>query len=117
MLSIVPSGQPGPNTMAALSSDRMQAFIADAATRFDWVLIDTPPVGLLSDAHLVARATDGVLFVVGAGRTHYQIVQRSLAEIGPDRVVGIVLNRAETSAMKVHQYYGDYYGGRHEDKG
>src|SRR5206468_5955501 len=62
-LSVLPAGQPDGSPIAALSSDRMRMVVAEAAKQFDWVLLDTPPVGLLSDAHLVARVTDGVLFV------------------------------------------------------
>ena len=88
----------------------MHAFVGDAAKRFDWVIIDTPPVGLLSDAQLVARTTDAVLFVVGADQTPYEIIQRCLSEIGSERVLGIVLNRASRSPQKVQDYYGSYYG-------
>jgi capsular exopolysaccharide synthesis family protein len=107
-LSVLPAGQGGNSANALLSSDRMRAVIADAALRFDWVLIDTPPVGVLSDAHLVARVTDGVLFVIAAGSTPYTLVQRSLAEIGADRIVGTVLNRVEARTFTAHDYYGRY---------
>src|SRR5579862_1654902 len=84
-LSVVPTGHPGANPIAALSSDRMRAFVAGAAERFDWVLIDPRPIGLPFDANLLTGATDGVLFVVAAGITPYTVVQRSIAEIGADR--------------------------------
>ena len=111
-LSLVMTGHASSSPIAALSSERMRTFVADAAQRFDWVLIDTPPIGLLTDANLVARVTDGVLFVVAAGVTPYTVVQRSIAEIGADRIVGVVLNRADTPALKVHAYYDSYYGHR-----
>src|SRR5439155_17912408 len=103
-LSVLPAGQPGASPIAALSSDRMRTVIADAAKQFDWVLLDTPPVGLLSDAHLVARVTDGVLFVIAAGSTPYPVVLRSIAEIGADRIVGTVLNRVDARALQVQDY-------------
>ena len=111
-LSVVPTGQLAGTPIAALSSERMRNFVASAAERFDWVLIDTPPVGLLSDANLVARVTDGVLFVVAAGVTPYELVQRSLAEVGAERVVGVVLNRVDADALEAEQYYGAYHGAR-----
>jgi len=64
---------------------------------------------LLSDAHLIARVTDGVLFVVAAGLTPHAVVQRCIEDLGADRVIGIVLNRASDSALKVQEYYGSYY--------
>ena len=113
-LSVLTAGQDGGSHFAALSSDRMRTVIADAAKQFDWVLLDTPPVGLLSDAHLVARVTDGVLFVIAAGSTPYPVVLRSIAEIGADRIVGTVLNRVDARALQVQDYYGRSYS-RHQE--
>jgi protein-tyrosine kinase len=107
-LSVLPAGRIEDNPVAALSSDTLQAVITEATSRFEWVLLDTPPVGLLTDAHLVARATEGVVFVIGAGLAPYTLVQRSLAEIG-DRLVGTILNRVEERAMPVRGYYQQHY--------
>ena len=111
-LSVLPGGPSDETAMAGLSSDRMRALVAEAASRFDWVLVDTPPVGLLSDANLVARVTDGVLFVIAAGSTPYQLVQRGIDEIGADRVVGTVLNRVNENVLDARSYYGRYYPSR-----
>lgn len=107
-LSVLPAGRAGQNLMAALSSDRMRELVADAASSFDWVILDSPPVGVLSDAQLVARGCDGVLFVIAAGSTPYHLVQRSIAELGPERIVGVVLNRAPAESFAVSSYYGRY---------
>jgi Mrp family chromosome partitioning ATPase len=95
--------------MGDLSSDGMRHLVAQAASRFDWVLLDTPPVGLLSDANLVARVTDGVLFVIAAGSTPYELVHRGIEELGADRIVGTVLNRVSEHLLHAHSYYGRYY--------
>ena len=60
--------------------------MASAASSFDWVLLIRRKIGMLTDAHLW-HATDGVLFVIAAGMTPYALVQRSLNEIGKDRIV------------------------------
>jgi capsular exopolysaccharide synthesis family protein len=108
-LSVLTAGHPEPNPMAQLTSDRLHAVVADAAARFDWVLLDTPPVGLLPDAQLIARVCEGVLFVIGAGMTPYSVVQRGIAELGADRIVGVVLNRVEPQKLQVDGYYAHYY--------
>lgn len=108
-LSILQAGQVGADPMAELSSNRMRALIEDAASRFDWVLLDTPPLCLLPDAHLVARVTDGVLLVVAAGTTPYQVVSDAISKLGADRILGTVLNRADTRALSAKDYYLDYY--------
>jgi capsular exopolysaccharide synthesis family protein len=111
-LSILPAGHADGAPMADLSSERMQKLVAAAASRFDWVLVDTPPIGLLSDANLVARVTDGVLFVIAAGRTPYRLVQQSIGELGADRIVGTVLNRVDERVLGAHSYYEHYYPAR-----
>jgi protein-tyrosine kinase len=111
-LSILPAGQSDDAPTADLSSDRMKHLVADAASRFDWVLVDTPPIGLLSDANLVAQVTDAVLFVIAAGKTPYQLVQQSIGELGAERIIGTVLNRVEEQTLQAHSYYGRYYPSR-----
>lgn len=94
--------------MAELTSDRFASLIKEVSAEFDWVLIDTPPAGLLPDAQLVARVADAVLLVIGAGSTPYGLVQRGIEALG-DRVVGVVLNRVERRQMTESDYYRDYH--------
>lgn len=116
-LSVLSAGQPTPNPVAELAGERMASILREAAKAFDWVLVDTPPVGLLPDAQHLARLTDGVLLVIGAGSTHYEIVQRAIAEVGAERILGTILNRVPESAIPMTTYYNHYYdddGGREE---
>jgi capsular exopolysaccharide synthesis family protein len=117
-LAVLPAGRTHGAPISILSTDRMQLIVADAMSRFDWVLIDTPPMGILTDAQLVARVSDGVLFVIAAGMTPYTLVQKTLAEIGPDRIVGTVLNRVDPRLLTTRDYYGHYYAepGRNEGR-
>lgn len=108
-LSVLLAGQIGADPMAELSSDRMRALIEDAASRFDWVLVDTPPLCLVPDARLVARVTDGVLLVIAAGTTPYQKVSDAISQLGADRILGTVLNRTNAHALAAKDYYLDYY--------
>jgi capsular exopolysaccharide synthesis family protein len=111
-LTILPAGGPDPSPMAGLLSERMQAILQEAAERFDWVLIDTAPVGLIADGHLLASVVDGVLLVIGAGTTDYRAVKRTVDELGRDRIVGVVLNRVPggVSQANSYQYYQDPAG-------
>jgi Mrp family chromosome partitioning ATPase len=108
-LAVLPAGQTGSDPMAELSSERMRALIHAAAARFDWVLMDTPPVCLLPDAQLVALVSDAVLLVIAAKTTPYRFVERAIAELGSDRIIGTVLNRVNGSAFEGKGYYGRYY--------
>jgi protein-tyrosine kinase len=111
-LSLLASGKGLADPMAALSSERMGHVLAAAAARHDWVIVDTPPVGLFSDARLLATHADAVLLVVNAGRTPLDLLQRTVDAIGRDRILGVVLNRAEPRAIVGGSYhYNRYYGG------
>ncbi len=112
-LWILPAGRASGDPMKTLTSDRMRMLIDDARAEFDWVLVDTPPIGLLPDAGLLASMADATLFVVLAGQTPYDLIQRAAEAVGADRILGVVLN-----AMSEHEvpagYYGDYYLERNE---
>ena len=107
-LSMICGGPLNINPIGELVSDRMKQLVESAASRFDWVLLDTPPVGLLPDAHLLARFSDAVVFVVAASSSPYSVVQRALAEVGSDRVIGVVLNRAAAAALPNSSHYDQY---------
>ncbi len=111
-LSVLPAGVAIRSTVAGLTSERMRTVMADVRARFDWVIIDTPPVGLISDANLLANLVDGVLLVIGAGSTPYLAVQRAISEFGRERIVGVVLNRIVEDAARKSSY-GDYYGSKY----
>ena len=104
-LSILTAGRPDPDPMSGLSSDRMRRVLAEASARFDWVVLDTPPIGLLPDAHLLSSMVDGIVLVVRAGHTPYAPVQRAVQALGRDRILGVVLNRVQETARE----YGDEY--------
>src|SRR5262245_28764028 len=91
-LSFLPGGQPDPDPMASLTSGHIRGILEKAASNFDWVILDTPPVCLLPDAHLLTAMVDAVVLVIGAGSTPLPLVERAIEIIGRDRIVGVVLN-------------------------
>jgi len=108
-LSALTAGKPGPSPLAGLTSNRMGEVIEACAARFDWVLIDTSPVGVLPDAQVLARLVGAVILVIGAGSTPAAAVERAVAELGgPDSIIGTVLNRVEERRIPEANYYGQY---------
>ena len=85
-LTLLPAGAPDPDPISGLTSDRMRHILADAAARFDWVILDTPPVGPVADAHLLAEMVDGALLVVRAAKTQCAQVQSAIEVLGRERV-------------------------------
>ena len=112
-LGLLQAGRPSSDPMAGLTSDRMRRLIAEARESFDWIVIDSPPVGLLPDANLLAAMVDGVVMVVKAGATSYELVNRAIEAVGRSRILGIVLNRAEVASYGYGYHYDTgYYGAR-----
>jgi protein-tyrosine kinase len=107
-LSVLTAGRPGPTPLAGLTSKRMAEVIDTCAARFDWVLIDTSPVGVLPDAQVLARLVGAVVLVIGAGSTPAAAVERAIAEIGADSILGTVLNRVDERRVPQAGYYGSY---------
>jgi non-specific protein-tyrosine kinase len=107
-LHLLTAGRPVSTPLARLSSPGMAALVDECSRRFDWVLIDTPPVGLLPDAHLLARSVGAVILVIGAGSTPAASIERTVADLGPERIIGTVLNRVDSHAMADANYYERY---------
>ena len=108
-LAILPAGRPTSDPIGALTSERMRRLIDEAREVFDWVVIDTPPVGLLTDAALLSSMADGVVLVVKAESTPHDMVVRAVNAIGRERVIGTVLNRAKEQPNRTSYDYYKYY--------
>jgi protein-tyrosine kinase len=109
-LSVVPAGKATSDPMADLTSDHMRQIVDDARQHFEWVIIDSPPVGLLADANLLASMADGVLLVVKADDTDYVTVQRAVETLHRERILGVILNQASrTSSDSIYAYHAYYH--------
>jgi protein-tyrosine kinase len=110
-LGILLGGRPMSDPIAALTSDRMRQLLEEARKTFDWVIIDTPPVAMLTDANLVSAMTDGALVIVKAGHTPWDLVDRAVEAVGRERTLGVVLNRATefSQGSAYYDYYYDHY--------
>jgi protein-tyrosine kinase len=95
--------------MAELTSERMRQAIQEARHTFDWIIIDTPPVALLSDASLLASVVDGTVMVVKARSTPLDLVKRALDTVGRQKTLGVVLNAASRRPQDSPYGYDEYY--------
>jgi protein-tyrosine kinase len=110
-LFVLPAGRPEADPMSGLTSDRMRRLIAQAASSFDWVIVDSPPVGLLPDASLLSAIVDGVLLVVRAGKAPFSLVKRTVESISHERILGVVMNAIDVAHDRNAGGYYEYYGG------
>jgi len=108
-LTLLGVGHRPSNPAELLNSPRFAEVLAEARHLFDWVIVDTPPILAVADASVIARLTDGVLFVVMADQTSCESAQAALDELDRTRVVfvGGVLNRVNLTGHSY--YYSRYY--------
>jgi protein-tyrosine kinase len=105
-LCLIPGGRSVPNPSELLHCDRMKLLLDNMSQMFDWILLDTPPSLAVHDASVLADVCDGVLFVIRAGSTDFDVAEKASAEFHGKNLLGVVLNRVE----KQESYGGYYYG-------
>lgn len=109
-LSVVCSGSVPPNPAELLGSDFMTSFLDDVSRDFDYIIIDTPPINLVSDALPLIRESDGVVLVVRSNQSTHPELQKTLSslEFIDAKILGFVVNFVETKSNK---YKGSYNSG------
>ena len=115
-LWIVGAGTIPPNPSELLSSDRMKSFVAEIATRYDYVIIDTPPINTVADAQILSAFVDGVLIVAKSGTTTSDELRAAVdaVERAEGNLCGVVLNDLNMKSMRYSYKYK--YGGKYGDK-
>lgn len=111
-LYLMTSGELPPNPAELVGSDRMKTIIKALSTRFDFIIIDTPPVLPVTDAVVLSARVDSVLLVSRVGSTRYSQLKHAanrLREVNAN-VVGVVLNRLSVRSSEYYLYYKSYYG-------
>lgn len=111
-LTLLPAGRPTMNSIEALVSPRMQQILDEALTKFDWVILDAPPVGPTADARLLSQMAGGTLFVIRAGKSQYPEVTHAIEVVGRDQILGVVLNDVVTRAGDRYYYAAGSQGER-----
>lgn len=118
-LSIICSGSIPPNPAEILGSEPMEDFLKDVSNDFDYIIVDTPPINIVSDALPIIRESDGVVLVVRYNQSTHPEVERAIAalEFIDAKILGFIVNFVETKAGGKYKYgsYGKYgysrYGG------
>jgi len=103
---LMPAGHAPTNPLELLQSARLSALIAQLATLFDWIIVDSPPLLPLADTTVWQRVTDGVLLVVREGATEKTSLERGLEILKKGDLFGVVLNGSSNGNH--HNYYQRY---------
>ncbi|HEY3488440.1 MAG TPA: CpsD/CapB family tyrosine-protein kinase [Gammaproteobacteria bacterium] len=105
-LTILPAGKRADAPYEALNSTRFGELLTEARQRYDYVIIDTPPILPVPDCRLLAKWVDSFVMVVAADRTPREAVEEALTLLGSVKVLGLVFNGHDRS---VTRYYGYGY--------
>jgi capsular exopolysaccharide synthesis family protein len=114
-LSIICSGSVPPNPTEILESKKLAELLQELKEKFDIVIIDTPPVGQLTDGAILASMADGVILVAASGESNIDMVRRARAALMQvnANIIGVVLTKIDkTRSGSYYTYYNydKYYG-------
>ncbi|MBO0980969.1 polysaccharide biosynthesis tyrosine autokinase [Microbacterium sp. SD291] len=117
-LVVLTAGTIPPNPSEILGSERMRQLLADLAVHAT-VIVDAPPLLAVTDGAVLTHQADGALLVVSAGKTTYDLVERSLASLEKvrGRVLGVVLNRVPASGVDSSAYSYEYKSSGEQRRG
>lgn len=111
-LSVLCSGSIPPNPAELLGSEMMSEFLEQISRHYDYIIIDTPPVNMVSDALPIIRESDGVVLVVRQNKTSYPDLQKTLSalEFIDAKILGFIVNFGESKKTYGRYKYGSYNG-------
>lgn len=112
-LHMVFSGPVAPNPTELLGNERFSKLMDNLRRDFDYVILDTAPLGLVIDAAVTAGACDGMIIVLSAGEVSYKFAQQVKQQLEKTgcRILGTILNNVNMSKSSYYgKYYGKYYG-------
>jgi capsular exopolysaccharide synthesis family protein len=107
-LSVICAGQSPPSPYELLQSPRLGALLDEARGRFDYVIVDCPPLVSVQDCRVIGRWVDGFLLVIHAHRTPRRLVEEAFNVVEPAKMIGLVFNGDD---HPLSGYYSGYYAG------
>lgn len=111
-LSVLTAGQIPPNPAELLGSKQMDMLLDYVRQYFDYVIIDTPPVNIVTDASIISDKITGYIFIVQSGKNHIQDLKAAFSQIEEMNgdIVGVILNDPDDKAEAHYSYhYNKYY--------
>lgn len=110
-LDVLTCGKIPPNPAEMLASNKMKIFLESLKDYYDYIFIDAPPIGIITDAGILSTYTDGSILVVASKEVDIemaQIAKERLDKVGAN-ILGVVLNKFEDTNGS-YGYYNYYYG-------
>lgn len=109
-MDLILSGPVPPNPAELLNNEKFTKLLETARKEYDYVIIDTSPIGQVIDPAIVAQQTDGVIFLISQANISYKYAQKQIEQMRKSgcRILGAVLNKVDPEEKG--GYYGGYYG-------
>lgn len=107
-VDIIFAGPMAPNPSELLEEEAFRELLAELRAYYDYIIIDTPPVGSVIDAAIIAKESDGAVLVIESERVSYKVAQKSIEQLEKTgcKILGAVLNKVN---IEKNKYYGKYY--------
>lgn len=113
-LWVLPAGTRSEKVIELSKVRQLEQLLDEIRPQFDQILLDCPPVFPLADLNFLSRMADVMVFVILAGKTSRDVVEKALKTLRPQCQVGIILSGVESASMPYYQYsYGDHAGARY----
>ena len=120
-LYMILAGPYAPNPTEMLGDEQFGQLLKAARQVFEYVIVDTPPLGTVVDAAVIAQYCDGALMVIESDSTSYRACQKvkNQLERSGCKILGAVLNKVSSKGRSSYysrygRYYGAYYGNKEE---
>jgi len=112
-LWVLPSGTDSEQMVELSKIRQLEGLINELRPRFDQILLDAPPMFPLADLNFLSRLADMMVFVILAGKTNREVVEKAMKALRPQGQVGIILAGMESASIPHYQYH---YDDRHDDR-
>ncbi len=104
-LSVLPAGQSVASPYELLKSPRLAVLMEEMRRRYDYIVVDTPPLLAVPDCRVIGKWVDGFIVVVAAHKTPHKLLEEALNIMEPTKTLGLVFNHDDRPLSGYYDYY------------
>lgn len=112
-LQLIVAGHIPPNPTELLGSEAFANMITELRSKYDYIILDTPPLGSTIDCAVMAKVCDGTVMIIEAGAVSYRFAREVVTQLKKTKcpILGVVLNKVSQESLRAYgryQYYNVY---------